>query len=72
MIKKLVLGVALVLALTLGVSACSTSNVSKSKFESELESKVKHDWRGERPWDSVKNYVRHGYEVPRGEGSPQS
>jgi hypothetical protein len=41
LLKKLVPGVALVIALTIGASACATSNVSQAKFESELQKKVK-------------------------------
>jgi hypothetical protein len=35
------------------------------KWDSELESTLKADWKGEEPWDRVKLYVRHGYEIPR-------
>jgi hypothetical protein len=35
------------------------------KWSHGLESRLKSDWKGERSWDSVKLYVRHGYEVPR-------
>jgi hypothetical protein len=46
--------------------ACRTHYGDKHpKWSHELESKLKSDWKGERSWDSVKLYVRHGYEVPR-------
>ncbi len=35
------------------------------QWTSALESDIKADWKGKEPWDRVKLYVRHGYEVPR-------
>ena len=46
--------------------ACRTHYGDKyPKWNSELETQLKRDWKGDRPWDRVKLYVRHGYEVPR-------
>ncbi|HEX3772360.1 MAG TPA: hypothetical protein VHV30_15895 [Polyangiaceae bacterium] len=46
--------------------ACRTHYGDKyPAWSRELETKLKHDWKGERPWDSVQLYVRHGYEIPR-------
>ena len=37
------------------------------KWTSELEKILAADWKREtQPWDSVKPYVRHGYEVAQG------
>ena len=41
MFKKLAPSVLLVVAVTLGASACSATNVQQSKFQSELKSKAK-------------------------------
>jgi hypothetical protein len=35
------------------------------EWTSALASKLRSDWKGERPWREVELYVRHGYEVPR-------
>lgn len=46
--------------------ACRTHyGAEYSGWCSNLESRIRHDWRGEEPWQDVKLYVRHGYEVPR-------
>jgi hypothetical protein len=46
--------------------ACRTHYGDKYPvWNRELEARLEHDWKGERSWEKVKSYVRHGYEVPR-------